>query len=103
MKKRLTLALALAVTVVMLLAPSALAQRDPFAPPIEAGEAVPGAEQPAPPADPNVAPAPQTPEELSNTGIEGGPWLAVAYALVALGLGMVVLTRIADGRRTVRK
>jgi len=103
MKRRLGLALAITAVTVVLLAPSALAQRDPFQPPAESGEVVPGAEQPAPPPDPNVAPAPQAPEGLAETGIDGAPWLAVAYALVALGLGMVVLTRVAGTRRSLRK
>ena len=103
MKRRLALVLAVTAVSVALFAPSAIAQRDPFQPPAESGQVLPGAEQPAPPSDPNVAPAPQTPEEIANTGIDGGPWLAVAYALVALGLGMVTLTRIAGTRRSVRK
>lgn len=83
---------------------AAAQQRDPFDPRVEPGGGAEGA-----PADeagetqptgqqPFQQPAQQQPAEtgadrLAETGSEVEPWLAVAYALAALGAGAVVLSR----------
>jgi hypothetical protein len=91
-----------------LVAAPAVAQRDPFAPRADesrvagaqqedAGVFQPeGDAQPAEEAAEEAQPAPEqdpAPESLPVTGGEVGPWLAVAYILVALGVGTIVLAR----------
>lgn len=75
----------------------ALAQRDPFK---EGGGQ--SSQEPSrdrgqngavdPPADPEVAQT--SPEVLPFTGTESLPWLGVAYVLVAMGAGALVLVRL---------
>jgi LPXTG-motif cell wall-anchored protein len=78
----------------MLLAAPAVAQRDPFAPrvgeprPVEAGPAQPDPAQPAQP-----RPQPPAEDPLPATGGEVSSWLAVAYILVMIGAGAIVLGR----------
>lgn len=99
--RRFVTAFALVTVVVGLTAPVALAQRDPFEPAIEtvdpgAGEAQPGSEATAAPATRE-----ERPETLADTGAESGPWLALSYALVALGVAALALERI--GRPLFRR
>lgn len=71
----------------------AAAHRDPFEPAIDesAVEQPVGGEATA-----EQEPAVQAPPEpLADTGLDGRPWVALAYALVALGGGFLVLSRIA--------
>lgn len=91
--RRLIVVCFVAVLGSVALAGPAGAQRDPFEPAIEegateepvsggAGEEQPAVEQPEP-------------EPLAETGVEGKPWLALSYALVGLGTGLVLVTRFA--------
>jgi hypothetical protein len=86
---------AMSILVVLAAASSVAAQqRDPFEPLVEPGTGGEGA-----PADETgtqpVAPQPAEPgaDRLADTGAETEPWLAVAYALAAVGAGAVVLSR----------
>ena len=81
------------LTIVLGLAAPALAQRDPFEPPIDSGSSASEAEQPATQIQPQPDPAAR-PERLASTGADTGPWLALAYALVALGVGALAIARI---------
>ncbi|MGH2746673.1 MAG: hypothetical protein ACRDKB_01945 [Actinomycetota bacterium] len=81
------------ILVVLAAASGAVAQqRDPFEPLVE-----PGAGGEAPAGETGTQPGPQPAEpgadRLADTGGETAPWLAVAYALAAIGAGAVVLSR----------
>lgn len=96
--KKLAALTALALTTLVLLAAPAMAQRDPFDPVI----------------DPNAAPVVTTgttttgttttttttgssnvgSDALANTGADVTPWLAIAYGLVAMGAGAIVIGRL---------
>jgi hypothetical protein len=94
--KKLAALLALVLTSLVLIAAPAFAQRDPFHPVI----------------DPNAAPvvttgttttdtAPTTTvppsvgsDALANTGADLTPWLAIAYGLLVMGAGAVVIARM---------
>lgn len=82
---------AISVLVVVAASGAAAQQRDPFEPLVE-----PGAGE-APPDETGTQPAPQPAEpgadRLADTGSEAEPWLAIAYALAAIGVGAVVLSR----------
>src|SRR5687767_5264052 len=83
--RRLAAVSSIAGIVLALAAGPALAQRDPFEPAIDES----GVEQPANGEAPAAEPPAEepAPEPLANTGLEGRPWVALAYALVALAPG----------------
>ena len=69
------------------------AQRDPFEPLVGEGSGAaeqeqPAAEEPAPEIQPQTGPT------VANTGADSTPWLALAYALIAIGVGLVLLARL---------
>jgi LPXTG-motif cell wall-anchored protein len=68
--------------------------RDPFEPLIDpnAPVGVPG--DPVPGTDPDSAPPFQPSEPMPNTGADTSSWFGLAYALIAIGAGMVVLGRL---------
>lgn len=68
-------------------------QRDPFEPLVEPGTG--GEEATDQTGTQPVAPQPVQPgvDRLADTGGETEPWLAIAYALAAVGAGAVVLSR----------
>jgi hypothetical protein len=95
--KKLAALIPPALVLLALMAAPAFAQRDPFDPLI----------------DPNAAPAVTTgttttdtstttttvppnvgSDELANTGADVAPWMAIAYGLVAMGAGAVVIGRM---------
>lgn len=93
--KRLCVVALLGLLLALSAAAPALAQRDPFK------EGSGNSSQQEPPGDrgqngvADPAPAPQTgPEVLPLTGPESMPWLGVAYVLVAMGAGALVLVRL---------
>ena len=86
---------ALSVMLVIALAPLAAAQggRDPFALVISLTEPDGLPTDPTDPViDPDPAPVPVDP--LPSTGARSDSWMGLAYALVALGGGAVVLSRL---------
>ena len=91
--RRLVIVLALAG---LMLAPiaAAHAQRDPFAPAIDTGGVTTGTEQPGTGAEPQPQPAQVGREVLADTGADIGPWFALAYALIAVGAGVLVAVRL---------
>lgn len=96
---RSTVALLLGVLLTVALAAPAMAQRDPFDPLVTE----PGTEAPA--GDGTVI-APEDPTEpvtppndvMANTGADVSVWVAVAYVLVALGGGLLLLAHALDLR-----
>jgi hypothetical protein len=84
----------LALVLVALVAAPAMAQtRDPFVPLVQPGGAVdPGTGDPG--TDPEVAPPFQPDEQVPNTGADTASWFGLAYALIGVGAGMVVLGRL---------
>src|SRR5688572_15388916 len=69
------------------------AQRDPFEPAIESGAQEPGAEQPATQIEPEPGEA-APPQRLADTGSDARSWLALAYALIVLGVGVLAFVRV---------
>lgn len=90
-----TLSIALVVTGLVVASPAAAqSERDPFDPLVEpaTGGGAPGGD-----AAPDDAPfrPPQPIDELPVTGSSSpSDWLALAYAAVALGAGLVLIARI---------
>ncbi len=91
--------LGIALVMSVAAAPAALAQdrpaaRDPFAPLI-APPTADGSIDPVNPTDPTVPVVPVEPvDPLPDTGSSTSAWFAVAYFLMALGGGAVVLSRV---------
>jgi hypothetical protein len=84
----------LALVLVALVAAPAMAQtRDPFEPLVVPGGAV-DPETGEPVTDPQVAPPVQPSEPMPNTGADTSSWFGLAYALIGVGAGMVVLARL---------
>ena len=84
----------LALVLLVLIAAPAMAQaRDPFVPLVQPGGAV-DPETGEPVAGPQVAPPVQPSEPMPNTGTDTSSWFGLAYALIAVGAGMVVLGRM---------
>ena len=86
------------MTCLVLVATPALAQRDPFEPLIDPNASTvgtggtttdPGTSDPATTFEPVNGS-----EVLANTGSDVSPWLAIAYSLIALGAGAVVIARM---------
>ena len=103
--RKLLATCALSVMLVIALAPLAAAQeaRDPFAPVISLTDPDGTPTDPTDPViDPDPAPVPV--DTLPSTGTYSNSWLGLAYALVALGAGTVLLSRLvgpAASRRRV--
>jgi hypothetical protein len=90
-----SLVIATIVGVIALTALSpAHAQRDPFEPAIETGEEAVGSEEPAEEEPVSQVPGPQVGPGVANTGADNRPWLALAYALIALGAALIVIGRL---------
>jgi hypothetical protein len=93
----------LALILVALIAAPAMAQaRDPFVPLVQPGGGVdPATGEPV--TDPQVAPPVQPSEPMPNTGADTSSWFGLAYALIAVGAGMVVLGRLYRNPATTRR
>lgn len=89
--RRAPCVVALCALILSVAAPAS-AQRDPFEPAIEADSGG-TAEQPTTQVEPQPGEAPP-PQPLAPTGAETRPWLALAYALIALGVGALAVVRI---------
>ncbi|MGH2693817.1 MAG: hypothetical protein ACRDJJ_03270 [Actinomycetota bacterium] len=93
--RRVTVCLLVALAAVLALAAPAAAQlRDPFDPLVTEGEGTTGgaAEDTTQGGGTEVQPQPAT-EVDANTGGDPSPFLVVAYGLLALGVGAVVISR----------
>lgn len=91
--KRLCVIAVLGLLLGLITAAPALAQRDPF----KEGSGQQSSQEPSRDRGQNgvADPAPQTGVEvLPLTGSESLPWLGVAYVLVAMGGGALVLVRL---------
>lgn len=95
--KKLTGLVALVLATLVLLAAPAFAQRDPFdpvidpnaAPVVTTGTTTTDTSTTTTTVPPNVGS-----DALANTGGDVAPWLAIAYGLVAMGAGAVVIGRM---------
>lgn len=85
--------MALVALFVLLLAPAALAQRDPFLPLVRPEGAAAGGTARGAPSAP-AAPAQPGPPAMPTTGFEAEPYLALAITLLSLGGGLVVMARL---------
>lgn len=88
-----------------LAAAPALAQKDPFDPVIDPNAASTGSTTgtiSTTPGDSTVVQPAVGSEGLANTGADVTPWLAVAYGLVVLGGGVLVLARMYQPQPTRR-
>ena len=86
----------LVITCLALAAAPAYAQKDPFHPVIDPNAATTGSTTTTTTTggDTTFTPPVIGSEGLANTGTDVTPWLAIAYALVVLGAGTLVLTRM---------
>jgi hypothetical protein len=92
--RKLTMLVSLAFVVVTLLAAPALAQRDPFDPVIDPNPPTTTTDGTTSSGEgPVVQPVPGT-DVMANTGSDPSPWLAIAYALVAVGAGAIVIAKL---------
>lgn len=94
--RKMTIIVGLALLVLTLMAAPALAQKDPFHPVIDpdAGTTVvtdpaAGEQVSTPELPPNVGS-----DSLAETGMDVSPWLAIAYTLILVGTGSVVIARM---------
>lgn len=94
--KKLAALVALALASVLFMAAPAFAQRDPFDPVIDpnAPPVVTGAEPTGTTTTTTTLPPNVGSDQLANTGADVAPWLAIAYGLVAMGAGAVVIARM---------
>jgi LPXTG-motif cell wall-anchored protein len=94
MRRALAVAILALVLVVLVAAPAMAQQRDPFQPLIDPNAPVVAPGDPAPGTDPDTAPPFQPNEQVPNTGADTSSWFGLAYALIAIGAGLVVLARL---------
>ena len=87
----------------------ALAQRDPFDPVIDpnastvdttTGGTTTTADTTG---DPSIFQPTDGSDALANTGSDVSPWMAIAYALIVLGVGALVLGRMFQPRPATRR
>ena len=102
MKKLIAVVLLLLLCMSITAAP-AWAQRDPFDPALDSGEVEPGSEEPGTEEPQAEEPEEEPPAEptdggLGNTGLETQPWLVLAYVLISVGAGAVVLGRVGSNQ-----
>ena len=90
---RTAAAVLIALVGLALFAGPAAAQRDPFEPAIDES----GVEAPSTGEEGVEEPTEEQPgrEPLADTGVDSTPWLALAYVLVGLGLGVVIVAKVA--------
>ena len=99
--KKLAALIALALASLVLMAAPASAQRDPFDPVIDPNATVvttgttttDGTTTDGTTTTTNLPPNVGS-DELADTGTDVAPWLAIAYGLVAMGAGAVVIGRM---------
>jgi hypothetical protein len=100
----MTVIVVLALTCLALLAGPAFA-RDPFDPVIDVGQVTTGSTggvSTGGVTEPVFQPGIGS-EGLANTGTDISPWLVIAYGLLALGGGTLVLVRLNAPRRLVAR
>ena len=97
--RKAVLVLLILLCLVVAAGPTLAQERDPFEPQggsgvvePENGETEPGTAEPGE-EEPEVEPEPSD-GGLGNTGLDLQPWLVLAYVLVALGTGAVVVGRV---------
>ena len=93
MRRAIAVAVLALVLLTLFAAPAMAQARDPFVPLVQPGGAV-DPESGEPVTDPQVAPPVQPSEPMPNTGVDASSWFGLAYALLAVGAGMVVLGRM---------
>ena len=94
--RKMTMIAALTLLVLALMAAPAFAQKDPFHPVIDpdAGTTVvtdpgTGGQVSTPALPPNVGS-----DSLAETGMDVSPWVAIAYTLILMGAGALVIARM---------
>lgn len=96
MRKLIAVLFAAAVAAIVVAAPAMAHQqglRDPFVPVIDTTGAITSTgEGPVIIEEGEVPPEAQT-EVMANTGVDTEPWLVAAYVLVAVGGGIIVLSK----------
>lgn len=94
--KKLAVPMVLALASLVLIAAPAFAQRDPFDPVIDpnAAPVVTGVTTTDTTTTTTTVPPNVGSDQLANTGADVAPWLAIAYGLVAMGAGAVVISRM---------
>jgi LPXTG-motif cell wall-anchored protein len=94
------------LAVLMLAAPHALAQKDPFDPLISEGSTTTGTTDTSAPTDTTIGTTtsidPEAPadEPMPDTGGDPSNWIGLAVLAIALGAGLLMLGRILDPART---
>ena len=101
MRKLVVSAAVLAILLIGL-AESAAAQRDPFEPVIDTSVSTGGGANDPAEVDPEPAIVTRS-GGMADTGAATDQWLGAAYALIAMGGGIVVLTRLVAPRRAERE
>lgn len=94
MRKMIAVVFAAVVFVLAVAAPAMAQARDPFDPVIDTtgGSATNEGGEPVTLPEGEVPPPAQS-EVMANTGADTEPWLVTAYVLVAVGAGIVVLSK----------
>lgn len=94
--RKMTITVGLALAVLALIASPALAQKDPFHPVIDpdAGTVVVTGSGTVSSDTTTELPPNVGSDSLAPTGMDVSPWLAVAYTLILVGTGSVVIARM---------